>query len=144
MGGRTSCSSRRQRPVCLPACHLLLNLQPRPLYQMACPISASPSTDQVATSHLLWLNNQCKRKKKAKKEKKVLKKKKQSFEKAWQTATWFPSRTFRYFKLFYILSLLPMYKKNKQIHRRPCQRSSYSSSRVLSSFSVTSTSVFAL
>lgn len=90
---------------------------------MARPISASPSTDQVATSHLLWLNNQCKKKesKKEKKKKKKLQKKRkkivsQSFEKAWQAATWFPSRTFRYFKLFYILSLLPMYKKrNKSI-----------------------------
>lgn len=96
-------------------CHLLSNLQPRPLYQTARPASASPSTDQVATSHLLWLNNQCK-KKKTKRKKKRVKKSKNRLAKFWKgmaAAAWFPTRTFRYFKLFCILSLLPMYKKRR-------------------------------
>lgn len=95
-------------------CRLLSNLQPRPLYQTARPASASSSTDQVATSHLLWLNNQCKKEKNKKKKKS--KKSKNRLAKFWKgmaAAAWFPTRTFRYFKLFCILSLLPMYKKRR-------------------------------
>lgn len=57
-----------------PARRLLTKLHPRPLYQTACPAPASPSTNQVATSHLLWLNNQCKKKKNENEKKKQKKK----------------------------------------------------------------------